>query len=156
MFPGDYGRAICCESASGCANVVHPEREDAVKVFELSADAVGRMITVDLKTLEREPDSPIGHFEFHGCTCGVASFIGQPPWELHTIGDELLHVLAGETQLTILSDGAEDVRLLRQGDVAIVPEGCWHRNHAAGGVTLLFMTPRDGGDHSWDDPRGRP
>jgi mannose-6-phosphate isomerase-like protein (cupin superfamily) len=124
-----------------------------VKVLDLSADAVGRMIPVDLKTLHREPDSPIGHFDFHGCACGVASFVGQPPWELHAVGDELLHVLAGETRLTALSDGGEESRLLRQGDMAIVPEGCWRRNNAATGVTLLFLTPRDGGDHLREDPR---
>jgi mannose-6-phosphate isomerase-like protein (cupin superfamily) len=127
--------------------------EDAVNVYELSADAVGRMIPVDLATLEDEPPSPIGHFDFHGCICGVASFVGQPPWELHNGGDELLHILAGECDLTVLTNGEEESRRLRQGDVAIVPQGCWHRNHAATGVTMLFMTPREGGDHSWEDPR---
>ena len=125
-----------------------------MKVYELNAEAVAGMARVDLATVDREPDSPIGHFDFHGCNCGVASFIGQPPWEFHGDGDELLHVLAGETELTVLVDGGEESRLLGQGDVAVVPEGCWHRNNAKAGVTLLFMTPRDGGRHSWDDPRG--
>jgi mannose-6-phosphate isomerase-like protein (cupin superfamily) len=124
-----------------------------VKVYELNSAAVGRMTPVNLATLGGAPDSPIGEFDFHGCVCGVASFVGQPPWELHTIGDELIHVLAGETELTLISDGAEETRRLRQGDVTVVPEGCWHRNNARTGVTLLFMTPRDGGEHSWDDPR---
>jgi mannose-6-phosphate isomerase-like protein (cupin superfamily) len=113
------------------------------------------MIPVDLATLDSEPPSPIGHFDFHGCTCGVASFVGQPPWELHTGGDELLHILAGESRLTVLRDGAEETRLLREGDMVLVPQGCWHRNHAANGVTMLFMTPSEGGDHSWEDPRQR-
>lgn len=124
-----------------------------MRVYELNAAAVGRMTPVDLATLDREPDSPIGYFDFHGCTCGVASFVGQPPWELHTVGDELLHVLAGELVLTVLRDGEEESRRLRQGDVAIVPEGCWHRNNAATGVTMFHMTPRVGGEHSWEDPR---
>jgi mannose-6-phosphate isomerase-like protein (cupin superfamily) len=122
-------------------------------VYQLSSAAVARMTPVDLATLQGEPPSPIGNFDFHGCVCGVASFIGQPPWELHD-GDELLHVLAGESVLTVLSDGKEETRVLRQGDVVLVPHGCWHRSHAATGVTLLFMTPREG-KHSWDDPRGR-
>ena len=124
-----------------------------MKVYELSPAAIGRMTPLDLATLGRPPGSPIGEFDFHGCVCGVASFVGQPPWELHTIGDELIHVLAGETELTLISDGAEETRLLRQGDVTVVPEGCWHRNNARAGVTLLFMTPREGGEHSWGDPR---
>lgn len=122
-------------------------------VYELNAAAVARMTPADLATLGREPESPIGHFDFHGCVCGVASFIGQPPWELHTVGDELLHVLAGETVLTVLHNGEEEERRLRPGDVAIVPEGCWHRNNAAAGVTIFHMTPREGGAHSWEDPR---
>jgi len=125
-----------------------------MNVYDLSDAAVGRMTPVDLAGLDKAPRSPIGHFDFHGCVCGVASFVGQPPWELHNGGDELLHVLAGETWLTVLSNGAEETRLLRKGDVALVPSGCWHRNHAATGVTLLFMTPREDGEHhSWDDPR---
>jgi mannose-6-phosphate isomerase-like protein (cupin superfamily) len=126
-----------------------------VHVYELSAAAIARMTPLDLAMLDREPDSAIGYFDFHGCICGVASFIGQPPWELHTVGDELLHVLAGESVLTVLRDGEEESRRLRPGDLAIVPEGCWHRNNAATGVTMFHMTPRIGGDNSWDDPRGR-
>ena len=124
----------------------------------ISYKAEGRanvVTQVDLASLDREPESPIGTFDFHGCDCGVASFIGQPPWELHNGGDELLHVLAEETDLTLLWDGEEETRRLRQGDIAVVPKGCWHRNHAQAGVPLLYMTPREGGAHSWDDPRGR-
>jgi len=94
------------------------------------------------------PDSAIEPFEFHGCDCGVASFKGQPPWELHTAGDELIHVLAGGTRLTVRGVGGEVVRQLRPGDLAVVPSGCWHRNDAPGGVTLLFMTPREGNRHT--------
>jgi mannose-6-phosphate isomerase-like protein (cupin superfamily) len=124
-----------------------------VDVYDLSAGAVALMTRVDLATVDREPDSLIAPFDFHGCGCGVASFVGQPPWELHNGGDELIHVLAGETELTVLTDGAAETRRLKAGDVTIVPQGCWHRNNAATGVTLLFMTPREGGAHSWDDPR---
>jgi mannose-6-phosphate isomerase-like protein (cupin superfamily) len=127
-----------------------------VNVYDLSPDAVARMIPVDLATVDREPDSLIAPFDFHGCSCGVASFVGQPPWELHNGGNELIHVLAGETELTVLTDGAAETRRLKAGDVAIVPQGRWHRNSAETGVTLLFMTPREGGEHSWEDPRQTP
>jgi mannose-6-phosphate isomerase-like protein (cupin superfamily) len=122
-----------------------------VKVYELSPAAVSRMARVDIATLDRKPDGAM--FEFHGCDCGVASFVGQPPWERHNGGDELLHILAGECELTVLSDGGEESRVLHEGDVAVVPQGCWHRNNAATGVTLLFMAPREGGENTWDDPR---
>ena len=123
-------------------------------VFDLSPGAVERMERVDLATVEEEPASPIGHFDFHGCVCGVASFIGQPPWEWHD-DDEFLHILAGESELTIRHRETEETRTLHAGDVALVPRRCWHRNHAREGVTMLFMTPRDGGRHSWDEPRGQ-
>src|ERR1700739_1636931 len=93
------------------------DKEDAVQVYELGAAAFARMVPVDLATLEDEPPSPIGHFEFHGCACGVASFVGQPPWELHNRGDELLHILAGQCELTVLSEDTEEIRLLKAGDI---------------------------------------
>ena len=127
-----------------------------MKVYNLSLAAIRDMTRVDLATVTEEPASAIGDFDFHGCTCGVASFIGDPPWELHNGGDELLHVLAGESKLTILApDGTEETRLVREGEVVIVPRGRWHRNRAPDGVTMLYMTPTEGGAHSFDDPRHR-
>ncbi len=125
-----------------------------MKVYDLSAAAVRDMARVDLATVTEEPASTIGDFHFHGCTCGVASFVGAPPWELHNGGDELLHVLAGQSMLTVLaSDGTEETRLVREGEVVVVPRGCWHRNRAPDGVTMLYMTPTEGGAHAFDDPR---
>jgi mannose-6-phosphate isomerase-like protein (cupin superfamily) len=121
-------------------------------VHELGPDAVREMVRVDLANATEEPPSPIGHFDFHGCMCGVASFVGRPPWELHTTGDELLHILAGECALTVREETGTVTRTLRTGDLAIVPQGRWHSNDAPAGVTMLFMTPRDGNEHSWDDP----
>lgn len=121
-------------------------------VHDLSPDAVRTMIRVDLREATEEPPSPIGTFDFHGCTCGIGSFTGTPPWELHEAGDELLHVLAGECQLTLRENSGEVTRTLQTGDLVVVPQGCWHRNDAPAGVTMLFMTPRDGNQHSWDDP----
>jgi mannose-6-phosphate isomerase-like protein (cupin superfamily) len=123
-----------------------------VIVHDLSPDAVSRMIPVDLATVTEEPPSPIGHFDFHDCLCGIGSFVGRPPWELHTAGDELLLVLAGECQLTVRDVGGEISRTLCTGDLVIVPKGCWHSNDAPDGVTILFMTPHEGNRHSWDDP----
>jgi hypothetical protein len=66
-----------------------------MKTFDLSAAAVCEMSRVDLATVTEEPASAIGNFDFHGCICGVASFVGTPPWELHIGGDELLHGSCG-------------------------------------------------------------
>jgi quercetin dioxygenase-like cupin family protein len=110
------------------------------------------MIRSDLAGVTEEPPSQIEPFDFCGCTCGVASFIGRPPWEFHSSGDEVLHVLAGSSKLTVRQEGEELVRTLRAGDLVIIPKGCWHRNEAPEGVTMLHMTPREGGRHSWVDP----
>ena len=85
-------------------------------VHDLSPDAVSKMIPVDLASATEEPPSPIGNFDFHGCLCGVGSFVGRPPWELHPAGDELLHILAGECQLTLREERGEITRTLRTGD----------------------------------------
>jgi uncharacterized cupin superfamily protein len=122
-------------------------------IHDLSARAVERMMRVDLARAKEEPPSQIGTFEFHGCTCGVTSFSGRPPWELHT-GDELLHILAGETDLTLLEGQGATSRHMQAGDLVVIPQDCWHRNEAPNGVTMLWITPAKGSRHSWKDPRG--
>ena len=51
----------------------HEERP--MIVHDLSTDAVGKMIRSDLAGATEEPPSQIEPFDFHGCICGVASFI---------------------------------------------------------------------------------
>jgi mannose-6-phosphate isomerase-like protein (cupin superfamily) len=123
-----------------------------VIVHDLGREAVAKMLQVDLTTLEAEPDSPIGNFSFHGCTGGVAAFRGQPPWEFHQNGDELLFILAGHSHLTVLEDGEKMSHMLGVGQLAIVPKGRWHSNYAPDGVTMLWITPSEGNQHSWDEP----
>jgi mannose-6-phosphate isomerase-like protein (cupin superfamily) len=123
-----------------------------VVVYDLDPESVAKMAQVDLATLNAEPESPIGTFSFHGCTGGVAAFSGRPPWEFHGAGDELLLILAGRSELTVLEDGDRDVRMLLPGQLAIVPQGHWHSNNAPGGVTMLWITPSERNEHSWDEP----
>jgi poly(3-hydroxybutyrate) depolymerase len=47
-----------------------------VDVFQLNAAAVAKMMRTDVAQATEEPPSPIGYIDFHGCTCGIASFIG--------------------------------------------------------------------------------
>jgi mannose-6-phosphate isomerase-like protein (cupin superfamily) len=122
-------------------------------VHDLGAESVARMTPVDLATAKGEPPSPIGYFDFHDCICGIGSFSGRPPWELHTANDELLHILAGESELTVLEPDGPVTRRLVAGDLVVVPKGCWHSNDAPNGVTMLFMTPKEGNRHSFRDPR---
>ncbi len=123
-----------------------------VTVHNLDYDTVAKMIQLDLASLDREPKSPIGNFSFHGCTGGVAAYKGRPPWEYHSHGDELLFILAGESELTVLQKGGRSVWNLSAGHLAIVPTGHWHSNNAPDGVTMLWITPREGNEHSWEEP----
>jgi len=34
------------------------------------------------------------------------------------------------------------------GSLVVVPQGHWHSNDAPDGVTMLYVTPRDGNEHS--------
>jgi quercetin dioxygenase-like cupin family protein len=76
---------------------------------------------------------------FNGCTLGVVRFSGETPWERHA-EDELLHVLEGEVEVTILGVGETANGIARAGDVLVVPRACWHRQHARTTTTLLFVT----------------
>lgn len=124
-----------------------------VRVHNLDHEAVSKMMQLDLASLDREPESQIGDFSFHGCTGGVAAFKGGPPWEYHGQGDELLFILAGETELTVLEEDSRSVWNLSAGHLAIVPTCHWHSNRAPGGVTMLWITPREGNEYSWEEPR---
>lgn len=80
----------------------------------------------------------------------TGSFNGDSPWERHTGGDELVHVLKGGAELTILSEDGAQVLDLKAGSLTVVPKGLWHRFHAPLGVTLLSVTPQPT-DHSTAD-----
>jgi mannose-6-phosphate isomerase-like protein (cupin superfamily) len=123
-----------------------------VIVHNLDPESVAKMAQVDLATLNAEPDSQIRSFNFHGCTGGVSAFRGRPPWEFHSAGDELLLILAGQSRLTVLEEANSTERLLSAGQLAIVPQGHWHSNDAPTGVTMLWLTPTEGNEHSWDEP----
>ena len=83
----------------------------------------------------------------------AGSFSGQSPWERHTKGDELVHVLAGETTLTIMMDDGPVSHDMKAGMLIVVPRAKWHRFHAPDLVTVLTATPQPT-DHTFaDDPR---
>jgi quercetin dioxygenase-like cupin family protein len=77
--------------------------------------------------------------QWNGCTIGLVRFSGETPWERHG-EDELLHVLEGEVEVTILRADARVVGMARKGSVVLVPRGCWHRQHARVPTALLFVT----------------
>lgn len=93
---------------------------------------------------------------FNQWEIGLVRFAGQPPWERHP-DDELLHVLDGEVELTLLTDPGPARVTLRASSLLVVPRGVWHRSFARTQVALIFVTPSQGNEHSFaEDPRSEP
>ncbi|MEA5505347.1 cupin domain-containing protein [Halotia wernerae UHCC 0503] len=90
---------------------------------------------------------------FNQCIMGLVYFLGSTPWERHP-DDELLQILEGEVDVTILSDSGVDEVTLYTGSIFIVPRGLWHKQHSYKGVKLLFITSQEGNEASEaEDPR---
>ncbi len=53
----------------------------------------------------------------------------------------------------MIEDGAPSVRTLSGGQRAMVRRGHWHSNYAPDRVTMLWLTPSEGNEHSWEAPR---
>jgi quercetin dioxygenase-like cupin family protein len=104
------------------------------------------------RTLPRRPAARRGEVAFAGTPFArlarfnrgglfVGRFIGRTPWERHRHGDELVQVLDGEVDLTVMTRPRLMRVTLRPGSMFVVPRGLWHRQHARSGVTLLSATP---------------
>jgi quercetin dioxygenase-like cupin family protein len=83
----------------------------------------------------------------------VGRFRGQTPWERHRHGDELVQVLHGDVDLTVLTARRSARVTLHAGDIVVVPRGIWHRQHARSAVTVLTATPTPTDISFADDPR---
>jgi mannose-6-phosphate isomerase-like protein (cupin superfamily) len=91
--------------------------------------------------------------ELGGASIFTGSFEGESPWERHSMGDELVQVIAGATRLTILTDSDTHVLEMTAGMLTVVPQGCWHKFNAPGGVSVLTATPQPTDHSDSEDPR---
>lgn len=69
-------------------------------------------------------------------------------WEIHPEGDELVILLSGK--VTFLIESANQMLtsdLIKAGDYAIVPKGCWHTADVHEPSQVLFITPGEGTQH---------
>jgi mannose-6-phosphate isomerase-like protein (cupin superfamily) len=111
-------------------------------------------LTITSSTTAEEADAAVREFgSFNQCTLSLMRYSGQPPWERHPNGDELLHVLEGEMDVTVLGDKGPIRVLVRVGAIFVVPRGLWHRPVAESGVTLFSATPRPTEVSFAPDPR---
>jgi len=75
------------------------------------------------------------------------------PWEQHPDDDELLQVLEGACEITIMMDDGPVTMALRAGDVIVVPRGHWHRHSSTGPFRELYVTPGRTLHSDAEDPR---
>ncbi len=109
----------------------------------------------------RTPDTPLEEEDKAFATLAelgdggvfAGSFEGESPWERHTKGDELVHILAGETRLTLLTEDGPQELVMTSGMLTVVPQGTWHRFQAPDGVTVLTVTPQPTDHSTAADPR---
>lgn len=91
------------------------------------------------------PDGSVAFWKgapFNDGATWIGHFSGQSPWERHPDSDELLHVLEGEVEITVLTDREAVRRMIRAGSVFVVPRGLRHRQSARGGRVVEFgVTP---------------
>jgi quercetin dioxygenase-like cupin family protein len=83
--------------------------------------------------------------DFNGGTTWIGQFSGQSPWEMHPDGDELLHILKGKVEITLMMGKRPKKTMVPAGSVFIVPKGHWHRQRALSPVTEFGAT--SGGTH---------
>jgi mannose-6-phosphate isomerase-like protein (cupin superfamily) len=68
-----------------------------------------------------------------------------PTWEMHPHGDELVYLIAGDSDLVLWRDGVEEiVRVDAPGQYVIIPQGVWHTARPHAPTTMLFVTPGAG------------
>ncbi|MEG6510261.1 cupin domain-containing protein [Methyloligella sp. 2.7D] len=85
---------------------------------------------------------------------GLVRFAGKTGWERHPAGDEMLHILEGKTNITLLTEDGPVRFAARAGEVVVIPQGLWHAQVTEPDVTLMFATPGEGSEHSTKpDPR---
>lgn len=93
----------------------------------------------------------------NACMVGVSRFSDAAShWERHPAGDELLHILDGETDVVTLTDAGPVRSTVGAGALFICPQGLWHRLEPRLPGSMLFATPGAGTEHSSAaDPRRR-
>ena len=83
----------------------------------------------------------------------VGRFVGETPWERHPNGDELLYFLDGEVDITLMTEDGPVQVSGRAGSIFVVPQGMWHKQYSAQGITTLSAIPRPSDVSFALDPR---
>ena len=113
-------------------------------LIDLSKRAASAKLNARSKTLAR----------IDGRDLGLSRFSEHPRWEIHPGGDELLQLLEGELELTLLLGGEIQRLVMRPQTVFVVPRGIWHSPIPRGPVAILHLADYRGTKVSnAEDPR---
>src|SRR5262249_43032552 len=140
------------ESSAGQTPATGPA-ESASQTSGGQADRGGgaEIVPQDISpALEGLPEMTMGFIgKLDGSAIGVGWYSEQGPmWERHPDGEELLHVLEGELDVTTLTDeGAVHTRV-PAGSIFVCPQGLWHWPRPEPNASLLFVTPGKGSETS--------
>jgi quercetin dioxygenase-like cupin family protein len=133
-----------------------PAAGSSTDMWDLNAARAGlTTLAISKETTEAEANGAVRELGWLADRLvGVMRFAGETPWERHPDGDELLHVLDGEVDVTVLTDTGPVRVPVAAGDVFVCPRGLWHRQRSQRAATLLFATATATSQASWaDDPR---
>jgi quercetin dioxygenase-like cupin family protein len=78
--------------------------------------------------------------DFNKGNTWVGQFSGQSPWERHPDGDELIHVLKGKVEITVMTKRGKKRSIISAGSFFVVPKGHWHKQRAISPVTEFGAT----------------
>jgi len=116
-----------------------------VKAVDIKA-TIDPLPVLDGRTPETTSEQAEGSFatlvEYEDGGVFAGSFIGESPWERHPNGDELVQILDGAAEVTVITDEGRQVLDMKAGMLTVVPRNCWHKFNAPGGVTVMTMTPQ--------------
>jgi len=86
----------------------------------------------------------------------AGTLVGRSAWERHPDSDELIHVIEGEVEITMLTEEDRVTETLHAGCVLVVPRGIWHRHDAREQVKEWGVSVGRSEHSSAEDPRPTP
>ncbi|HEV2597665.1 cupin domain-containing protein [Sphingopyxis sp.] len=95
------------------------------------------------------PSQPLFHSFglYRGIYIGGIAMKESTGWEMRPDGDEVLTLLSGQFDVILEEGGTERTISLMPGQVAVVPQGVWHRMVINTPGELLFLTLGDTTEH---------
>jgi mannose-6-phosphate isomerase-like protein (cupin superfamily) len=113
-----------------------------------------RKLDINDRTTHEDADAAMSILgDFDRCVVGVVYFSGATPWECHPDA-KFLQVQEGEVRVTLLAEAGTRELTLQAGEIYIVPANLWHKQFSPNGVKMLYITSREGNQHSTaEDPR---